>query len=82
MTNSYLPNPSIGRDGIEQFAITEPEVENVLKKLNNVKASGPDLISLRLLKATYSQLKSLLYKIFMLSFFLVIFSHCETGASI
>ena len=57
-----LPEPTYAR--LKQIDITTSDVRDILKSLNISKASGPDLVSPRLLKEGANQLSTPLSKFF------------------
>jgi hypothetical protein len=67
-TNIHTPNIFLRQQGsLGHIAITENEVEDILKILDISKASGPDGVSPRLLKVATQILKSPLCRLFNLS---------------
>jgi hypothetical protein len=66
-SNNSFPDPVQSHHSLNNITITVSDVDDVLKLLNISKASGPDLINPRLLKAGVTELKALLCKLFSLS---------------
>ena len=66
-SNNSFPDPVQSHHSLNNITITVSDVDDVLKLLNISKASGPDLINPRLLKAGVTELKALLCKLFNLS---------------
>ena len=64
-SNKYLPQPlNVYHENLATITITIKNVSDVLGNLNITKASGPDLISPRLLKEDASVLSKLMSKRF------------------
>ena len=66
-SNNSFPDPVQSHHSLNNITITVSDVDDVLKLLNISKASGPDLINPRLLKAGVTELKALFCKLFNLS---------------